>query len=276
METKYYKILNQEMIHNGFQYKMGLNIDTKEFNPKGSCEYGGLYYTTEEFIHKFFEYGCFIAEIEIPSDAKVYADPTGDRWKTDRLIITKINPIYEHKIGKDFLQKKFELDRELYLIKKDIRYLLCVQQTPELCKAVIKYDWRALQYVKEQTPEICLKAIKRCTDALQYVKEQTKQICLEAVKLNGHALKFVKNQTPEICLEAIKKRYECNLEFVKEQTPEICLEAVKNEGYNLRYVKEQTPEICLEAVKQDSSAYKYVKPEFRTWSLLFKAILRTL
>ena len=42
---KYYKITNKEENHNGFQYKDGLNIDTIEFDPNGSCRPGGLYYT---------------------------------------------------------------------------------------------------------------------------------------------------------------------------------------------------------------------------------------
>ena len=31
---QYYKVLNDEMKYNEFQYKLGLNIDTSEFNDK--------------------------------------------------------------------------------------------------------------------------------------------------------------------------------------------------------------------------------------------------
>ena len=39
-----YRITNEEEIHNGFQYKTGLNTDHIEFSPKGVCSSGGLYF----------------------------------------------------------------------------------------------------------------------------------------------------------------------------------------------------------------------------------------
>ena len=33
----YYKILNESENHQGLQYKTGLNIDPKPFNPSGDC-----------------------------------------------------------------------------------------------------------------------------------------------------------------------------------------------------------------------------------------------
>ena len=39
-ETKFYKILKKDCVHNGYQFINGLNIDPVEFNPKGSCSPG--------------------------------------------------------------------------------------------------------------------------------------------------------------------------------------------------------------------------------------------
>jgi hypothetical protein len=39
-----YKILNENMTHNGYVYKLGTNTDSLPFNPKGSCRPGGLYF----------------------------------------------------------------------------------------------------------------------------------------------------------------------------------------------------------------------------------------
>ena len=83
----YYKILNYDLVHHKFQYKLGLNIDTNPFNPTGSCKPGGLYYTDFEHIHMFLEFGCYIAEVRIPSSAKVYKDPSGTKWKADKIRI---------------------------------------------------------------------------------------------------------------------------------------------------------------------------------------------
>lgn len=146
----YCKLLNEKMNHYGFQYKLGLNIDTEEFNPSDSCKKGGLYFTTKEHLHKFFYCGIYVAEIEIPSDARVYADPSSDKWKADKLIITKIIPVEEY-------------DPSFYL------------------KAV-RYNGHAIDYVKEQTLELCIEAVKQNGYALQSIKNQFRPICLEAIK----------------------------------------------------------------------------------------------
>lgn len=92
MDIKYYKILNKTMNHDGFQYHLGLNIDT-------DC---GLCYTTKENLHKYFHDGNLLAEIKIPDDAKVILE--GDKWRADKINILRITPLQESKIGKKLLQ----------------------------------------------------------------------------------------------------------------------------------------------------------------------------
>ena len=84
---KFYKITNEQELHNGLQYKTGLNIDPIPFNPNGSCLKGGIYYTTAEHILEFLDYGPWIREVTIPVDAQTYKDPKGDKWKSDKVIL---------------------------------------------------------------------------------------------------------------------------------------------------------------------------------------------
>ena len=83
----YYKMMNATECHKRLQYHDGLIIDPKEFNndPYASCVKGGIYFTTKECLHKFFGYGKIIRPVTIPSDAKVILDPTGDKYRADRL-----------------------------------------------------------------------------------------------------------------------------------------------------------------------------------------------
>ena len=83
----YYKIMNDDECHKGLQYHDGLVIDPVEFNddPKISCVKGGIYFTTKEYLHRFFNYGKIIRPVTIPSDAKVVLDPNGDKYRADRL-----------------------------------------------------------------------------------------------------------------------------------------------------------------------------------------------
>jgi hypothetical protein len=250
---EFYKMLNYNGKHKGFQYQEGLNIDTVPFNPSGSCQKGGLYFTLLEHIPLFLNYGYTVAKIEIPDDALIYVDPEGCKFKADRFIVTKQYYISDWNMwsnGDYCLAAVSQYGDALKYVKK---------QTPEICLAAVSQYGDALQYVKKQTPEICLAAVSKNGYALRYVKEQTPEICLAAVSQYGDALKYVKEQTPEICLAAVSKNGYA-LRYVKEQTPEICLAAVKQQGYALRYVKDQTPEIYQAAVSQDGLALKYLKP----------------
>jgi hypothetical protein len=89
---KCFKVLNEKECHNGFQYKTGLNVDTKPFNdnPDKSCCEGGLYFAPVESIFAFLEYGPWVREVIIPEDANVVKDPYGpEKYRADKLILGK-------------------------------------------------------------------------------------------------------------------------------------------------------------------------------------------
>ena len=86
----FYKFLNRDKRHYEFDYTLGLNIDTKEFNASGTCEEGGLYFTTNKDILRFTEFGCHLACITLLKDAKYYVDPQGHKFKTDKFNIDYI------------------------------------------------------------------------------------------------------------------------------------------------------------------------------------------
>jgi hypothetical protein len=85
---KFYKFLAKDFIHNGFNYKIGLNVDTKKFHPSGQCNEGGLYFTDKKNILSFSEYGPNLGVIEIPDDAQVYIEE--NKFKADKLELTNI------------------------------------------------------------------------------------------------------------------------------------------------------------------------------------------
>ena len=81
----YYKIINEQWNHNGYQYIPGLNVLQEEFNdnPNDSCCKGGFYFTTIDNIFKFLNYGCYLVEVTLPtsdSDFKMVSDPCGNAW----------------------------------------------------------------------------------------------------------------------------------------------------------------------------------------------------
>ena len=84
----FYKVLRPDLIHHGFRYRPGLNIDTVPFDPSESCKPGGLYFADIKNLLKFLNYGNQIAEIEIPDDSLVYIE--NNKFKTDKFIIGNI------------------------------------------------------------------------------------------------------------------------------------------------------------------------------------------
>ena len=83
---KYFKILNKDRNHNGFQYKIGLNVLPQgEFARTGLCVPGGFYYTTIKHILKFVDYGVDLFEVIIPADAQIRKNC--NKFRADKIIL---------------------------------------------------------------------------------------------------------------------------------------------------------------------------------------------
>lgn len=82
---KFYKFTNHNEIHHGFQIRDGLNVDTIEFNPRGECQAGGLYFTDKEHALCWKRGNTFFREVTIPDDAQVYIEKL--KYKTDKFIL---------------------------------------------------------------------------------------------------------------------------------------------------------------------------------------------
>ena len=112
----YYKVTNEDECHNGYQYQDGLNILKGKFNnnPKASCVGGGFYFTNYKNLPKFFDYGTWIREINIPTDAKVVLDPDGDKWRCDKIIFGKKYSI-KNDFDEWFNKEEFDYKYSYYL-----------------------------------------------------------------------------------------------------------------------------------------------------------------
>ena len=91
--TRYFKITNLEEKHHGFQWIDGLNKLKGEFATEGSCVAGGLYFSSEEHITNFFNYGTWIREVfllEDDPDFQMVHDGDGDyvrKWRANMVIV---------------------------------------------------------------------------------------------------------------------------------------------------------------------------------------------
>ena len=136
---KYYKVLNQELNHHGFQYvENALNVDTLKFNPSGECESGGLYFTRED-IFNFLKFGIYLCEVTIPEDAKVYENPGPIiKWKADKIILGE--------------KKKIDLSVIRALIEEGANTSVEWDRIMEF--AIQKDDFEILKYAVEEAKDI--------------------------------------------------------------------------------------------------------------------------
>lgn len=156
---KFYKFLNNNLIHHKFQYGLGLNVDVLSFNPNGKCLPGGLYFCEQDKCYKYWNhFDCRVATIEIPDDANVYIEE--DKFKADQLTIKEIKHFDEmdEDIWINILQK----------YGNGLRYIN--NQTDKLCRYAIEQNYCALEFVKDQNDDICTFAIKQNPDALRFIK----------------------------------------------------------------------------------------------------------
>jgi len=187
----YYKVTNEQECHNGYQYKDGLNILKEEFNdnPNDSCCPGGFYFTDYENLPRFFEYGTWIREVTIPTDARVVKDPQGNKWRTDKIIFGKKYHI-KNDFDKWFDHQKFDWAYLNYLV------IFCSQHFEKWFDPE-KFDWKYPHYLPIYCPQYfdkwfdpekfnwyyCLYLIDYCNsqftrwkqsnpDLLQYVPEE--------------------------------------------------------------------------------------------------------
>ena len=87
----YFKILADDLCHNGFQYKEGLNVDTNIFDETPSCG-GGLFFSDEKNIIEFCNYGNKIAVVTVPEGKQIVK--VNNKFKSHSVIISDIRNLW--------------------------------------------------------------------------------------------------------------------------------------------------------------------------------------
>jgi hypothetical protein len=119
----YYKIINHNMKQFNYQYKLGLNLLDKDFDPDRNniCSQGGLYFTTKKYLYRQMYRGSKLCIIELPSDARVVDSIWKENhiveqhnYRTDKLIIKKIYSLFNENDIKEIIEIEPELVYMIY------------------------------------------------------------------------------------------------------------------------------------------------------------------
>ncbi len=218
-EIKIYKIIRKSMIHFGFHYKQGLNIDTTIFNPNTIYK-NGMHSTFGNYVDLWFQYyelySPDIWNVEIPDDAVVAIYK--NNIKTDKIILTS----------------KLENLKNIFLLTQDIADKLSEKnqnaliffpdhlKTESMCHKAMVNNVQLIGYLPDKAwaQPMREKAVNDCPDLLK---------CLR--------LKFI---TSDMCEKAVSHNYKLFVhvpEYLK--TREMCKEVVKNDIKFINYVSNE-------------------------------------
>lgn len=81
------KILSEDMVMRGFQYRTGMNEDVNALAVKGNRK-AGLHFSLVQNICEYLCFGTKLAVVSIPDGEDVYVD--GGKFRTHRLYIEKV------------------------------------------------------------------------------------------------------------------------------------------------------------------------------------------
>jgi len=236
--------------------------------------------------------------------------------KNDKYAMDHVPDVLKRKVekalqggsdGDDDGEIKSEEDAMNFVRKNPSDFLQIPEQwrTTEFCFAVIKENYRALEYIPDnlkteemclavmhkwgmllqyvpdnlKTEEICLAAIKQSGAALQYVPDnlKTSGFYLAAVKLSGNALQYVPDnlKTRDTCLAAIQQDAGA-LKHIPDnkKTVEMCLAAIQKDGLTLEIVPDnmKTADVCRAAVQQNGYALNYTPDNLKTAEMYLAAV----
>ena len=87
---KYFKITNIDEIHNNFVYGEGLNCLKDDLD-----KHNGLYFTTIEYIPKYYYIGIYLREIILPVDTDFKMIKFEDKYRANKIILGKKYSLYD-------------------------------------------------------------------------------------------------------------------------------------------------------------------------------------
>jgi hypothetical protein len=158
--------------------------------------------------------------VRIPTDAKVYIEASGTKWKTNKMeLVREVSYIDDYTHDLDVLIRLCSLNRVfLRYISMTIREELGI----ELYFRMVRINGYAIMYVPDHilSYELCMTAINQTGMAIQLIPNHliSYDLCLAAVRKNGWAFYYISKefQTLELYQEAIGQDRKA-LQFVPKQ-----------------------------------------------------------
>lgn len=296
----YYKVLNKNLRHHGFSYKIGLNVDIEEFNKEPICDVGGLYFTDADNICGQFHNGVYLAQIHLCPDSKIVRieDACGDvKYKTNKLMILNIMPIKEHPFvtsgeafrhGLKYLIYGYPEVHEILKPYYTLDTWLLLAQNTKVSMREVPHEFLTREFYDQvftsfkridfysDSEDYVLRAIKNMPLAFRNFKYQTQKTADLAVSLVSENIEYVDDQfkTEEMCKSVILDRDDPLLKYIK-QTPIVVAFLLEFYGIScFKYLNDEykTEQICKKAVNCNPAYIQYVPQNLQTEELVDYAV----
>jgi hypothetical protein len=145
------KLTYKHNVHNGFEFKEGLNVDKNYLNTN-VCSEGGIYITFEHCFERWLKYNdepmYWIWDVEVPDDALVYLE-SDTKIKMDKLILSNKRCIW---------------DDENRVIR------------------AVKYNSTLIINVINPSEEVQLELVRKNAFNIGYIENPSEKVQLEAMK----------------------------------------------------------------------------------------------
>lgn len=288
------KLLNKDLTHDGYVFKEGLNVDYHNFGSP-FVRRGFTYTLLKNIVKHFYQY-YYVADVEIPNDAKIYKYPGEELWKADSIILKNIRPlnIEAMECAKKFYKNEdvpfslrtvdfyqyilYDNPRNIEIVPDNSKtYEMClhIAQNMEVCTLALYIPKKFI------TEEICNYAVRKYIQNFWYVPKHLRsdELCIYAFNTNTRLFielpDFIK--TYEMCLKYIKlERSDIDYIPLKFRTEEMYTEAIKSNDKNFLRVSndEKTYQMCEIVVQKNAYMYKYVPDIHKTYDLSLEAIYK--
>jgi hypothetical protein len=231
------KLTNKTEIHNGFQFKTGLNEDIIPFDPTGECKPGGIYFTDIGNIARWIEYGGnemkYCRTVTLPSDCRVYIED--NKFKAD----------------------KIELDERV-----EISDLPCWLDN-DFCLNALIYSDHSLNYINYFNKELQIEAVKIkpysiISRLLKLKIDISEEIQLIAVQKNWRVLSCLlgyKVDVPEeVQIAAVKKEWSVIQNLINYKvciSKAVYFEAIKTNPRTLQYLLDNRVLTSLDDIPEE-------------------------
>ncbi len=171
---QYVKLTTFNCIHNGYEFKEGLNTDCLPFNTKEECCAGGIYFCKFKHILHWLIYSgkemYWIWDVKIPfNEGNIKHYDT--KSKSDSIILSNKRAIRD-------LNNWNDLDFQILAVNHDPMYI---------------------KYIKNPNEEIQLRAIDSHPYSIRYIENPTENIQMATLKRNGgYYYNFITNPTVKV------------------------------------------------------------------------------